>query len=166
MKKIVGSLGLILLCFISPASQAGKIVSLGVQDALLASEAAKTFRDRLSAETASAEKNVVSLERQARDLQAKLKANQGLAAPEEQQKLQLQFQKVFQEYQRQGQALQQQRAEAEQKFIADMRPKLDAVIMKLIKEQEISLILNRQSTIYMEPGIDITPEVVKRLNAE
>ena len=154
------------LVFNLQAAQASKIVALGVQDALLASNAAKAFRDKLAADTATEEKNVVALEKRSRDIQAKLRSSKDLSTDEQLNQLQLQFQKTYQEYQRQGQALQQARAEREQKFLSEMRPKLDAVIRGLIEEQEISVILNRQSTIYMEPGIDITPEVVKRLNAE
>lgn len=148
------------------AAYAGTIVALGVQDALLASNAAKAFKEKLAADTAADEKNVVSLEKQARDIQTKLQASKDLSTAEQLNQLQLQFQKVYQEFQRQGQALQRERAEREQQFLSEMRPKLDTVIRGLIEEQEISLIVNRQSTIYMEPGIDITPEVVKRLNAD
>lgn len=147
-------------------AQAGVIVALGVQDALLASDAAKTFREELAAQTASAERSVLDLESQARELRTKIQTNQDLMSRDELNALQLQFQKTFDEYQRQGQALQQNRAEQEQRFISDMRPKLDQIIRKLIEERDISLIVNRQSTIYMEPGIDITPEVLKRLNEE
>ena len=142
---------------------AGEVVALGVQDALLASNAAIAFRESLATETAEAENSVRELEAQARDIQSKAQVA-GLAKADA-ERLELQFQKVYQQYQKQAQALQQLRAEREQAFIAQMRPKLDSVIRQLIEEREISVILNRQSTIYMEAGIDITPEVVKRLNA-
>ena len=142
---------------------AGNVVALGAQEALQASEAAKAFREKLIEETAGAEKRVQELELQARELQKKAQA-QGVST-EEAQRVQLQFQKVYQEFQQQAQALQQNRAEREAAFIAEMRPKLDQVIRQLIDEQDISVILNRQATIYMEAGVDITPEVVKRLNA-
>lgn len=142
---------------------AGNVVALGAQEALQASEAAKAFREKLIEETAGAEKRVQELELQARELQKKAQA-QGVST-EEAQRVQLQFQKVYQEFQQQAQALQQSRAEREAAFIAEMRPKLDQVIRQLIDEQDISVILNRQATIFMEAGVDITPEVVKRLNA-
>lgn len=145
------------------SAAAGSLVALGPQEALLASNAAIAFKEALSQETASAEKSVRELEQQARDLQAKAQS-EGLAK-DEAQRAQLQFQKVYQQFQQQAQALQQLRAQREQAFIEEMRPKLDTVIRQLIEERGISVILNRQSTIYMEAGVDITPEVVKRLNA-
>jgi len=142
---------------------AGSVVALGVQEALQASNAAFAFKESLLKETESAEKRVQELETQARELQQRAQTS-GLDS-DEAKRTQLQFQKVYQEFQRQAQALQQNRAEREAAFIAEMRPKLDQVIRQLIEEQDISVILNRQATIYMEAGVDITPEVVKRLNA-
>lgn len=49
--------------------------------------------------------------------------------------MKIQFQKVFTEYQRNGQALQQKRMEREQAFIQEMRPKLDKVIRELIEKK-------------------------------
>lgn len=163
MKRLLQSASFCLAAMLgSTAVYSGIIVALGAQDALLASDAAKAFQETLLNETASAEKSVRELEQQARELQAKAQGASG----EDAQRAQLQFQKVYQQFQQQAQALQQQRAEREQAFIAEMRPKLDAVIRQLIEERDISVILNRQSTIYMEAGVDITPEVVKRLNAQ
>lgn len=153
---------LLLSLWASTSGLAGSIVALGAQEALLASDAAKAFQETLLSETAAAEKSVRELEQQARELQAKAQDASG----EDAQRAQMQFQKVYQQFQQRAQALQQQRAEREQAFIAQMRPKLDAVIRQLIEERDISVILNRQSTIYMEAGVDITPEVVKRLNAQ
>ena len=146
---------------LSTVTAAGSVVALGAQEALLASDAAIAFREKLVSETASAESSVRELEEQARELQAKAQSASG----EDAQRAQLQFQKVYQQFQQQAQALQQKRAQREQEFIAQMSPKLDAIIRQLIEERDISVILNRQSTIYMEAGVDITPEVVKRLNA-
>jgi len=160
---IVRSILLFCVISISPLVWSGQIVALGAQEALLASDAARVFREKLLNETATAEKRVQELETQARELQQRAQTS-GLD-DDEAKRTQLQFQKVYQEFQRQAQALQQNRAEREAAFIAEMRPKLDQVIRQLIEEQDISVILNRQATIYMEAGVDITPEVVKRLNA-
>lgn len=162
MSAMLRRFGLFLFAIsVSALASAGSVVALGAQEALLASDAAIAFREELLSETASAESSVRELEQQARELQFKAQS----AAGEDAQRTQLQFQKVYQQFQQQAQALQQQRAQREQEFIAQMRPKLDSVIRQLIEERDISVILNRQSTIYMEAGVDITPEVVKRLNA-
>ena len=143
---------------------AGSLVTLDVDAALRASESAKEFSASLLQSTQTDEKAVKDLEQQARQLQADLEKSKGLLSTEELQRKQMQFQKVYGEYQKQGQALQQLRAQKEQAFIQGIRPKFDEVIKQLIQERQISVILNRQSAIYTEPGVDITADVVKKLN--
>jgi len=151
------------LWIMSSISYASTIVALGAQDALLASEAAVVFRAQLSADTEAEAAAITELEDQLRRLQARAQTEQ--LSADELERVRMQFEKTRQQFEVQLQALERKRAEREQAFIAEMRPKLDAVIRELIEEQGISVILNRQSTVYMEAGVDITPEVVKRLNA-
>jgi len=162
MRITTGLFSALLLMF-SLQAEAGKVVALGAQDALKASAAAQAFMQTLLDETAVQEKRVVELQQQAEELQVRLQSKE--LSKDEGERLQLQLQKVVTEFQRQGSALQQERAQREQAFIDEMRPKLDAVLRELIEEQDISVILNRQATIYMEAGVDITAEVVKRLDA-
>jgi outer membrane protein len=153
-----------LLVLLASNVNAGAMVLLDVDAALRASEPAKAFSASLLQSTQSDEKAVKDLEQQARQLQADLEKSKGLLSTEDLQRKQMQFQKVYGEYQKQGQALQQLRAQKEQAFIQGIRPKLDEVIKQLIQERQISVILNRQSAIYTEPGVDITADVVKKLN--
>jgi len=162
MRSTAGLFSALLLMF-SLQAEGGKVVALGAQDALKASAAAQAFMQTLLDETAVQEKRVVELQQQAEELQVRLQSKE--LSKDEGQRLQLQLQKVATEFQRQGSALQQERAQREQAFIDEMRPKLDAVLRELIEEQDISVILNRQATIYMEAGVDITAEVAKRLDA-
>ena len=162
MRITTGLFSALLLMF-SLQAEAGKVVALGAQDALKASAAEQAFMQTLLDETAVQEKRVVKLQQQAEELQVRLQSKE--LSKDEGQRLQLQLQKVATEFQRQGSALQQERAQREQAFIDEMRPKLDAVLRELIEEQDISVILNRQATIFMEAGVDITAEVVKRLDA-
>lgn len=82
----------------------------------------------------------------------------------DQQQARLQFQKVFEEYQRKGQALQQKRMEREQDFINEMRPKLDEAIRGLIKEKGYDIVVTKQAAVFAAKGYDITPQVIKLLN--
>ena len=152
------------LFFTTSSVFSGSLVTLDVDAALRASESAKAFSASLLKSTQADEKAVKDLEQQARQLQADLEKSKGLLSNEELQRKQMQFQKVYGEYQKQGQALQQLRAQKEQAFIQGIRPKLDQVIKQLIQERQLSVILNRQTAIYTEPGVDITVDVVKKLN--
>ncbi|NRP16179.1 OmpH family outer membrane protein [Marinobacterium sp. xm-a-152] len=155
-----------LAIFITSAAHAGQAVVLDVQAALQSSNAAEAFRADLVKSTSQQESQVRDLETQAKKMQSDFELNKGLLTQEQIQQKDLQFKKVYGEYQRQLQALQQQRAAMEKEFLEGMRPKLDQVIKALIDEGDISLIINRQSAIYVEPRIDITGEIIKRLNAQ
>ena len=150
----------------SYSATAGSMVVLDVQAALQSSNAAEAFRADLVNSTSQQESQVRDLEAQAKKMQSDFELNKGLLTQEQIQQKDLQFKKVYGEYQRQLQALQQQRAAMEKEFLDGMRPKLDQVIKALIEEGDISLIINRQSAIYVEPRIDITGEIIKRLNAQ
>jgi outer membrane protein len=144
----------------------GRLAVLDVQQALLSSDAAASFRQELQQEFADEQQQLVDLEKQARALREKMQKNAGLSSEEEMQQLRMQFQKAFGEFQRRGQELQQQRAQREQAFLNEMRPRLDEIIRNLIKQQEIDLVLNKQAAIYANPELDITGRVVELLNQQ
>jgi Skp family chaperone for outer membrane proteins len=163
MKLIRGML-LILVAVFSLQVAAESVAVLGVEEALLKSKAATAFRDGLTSELASDEKQLVELEKQAKALQEKMRKNQGLLSAEDAKQLGLQFQKAFGQYQKLGQELQQKRAERERAFLSEMRPKLDQVIRELIKEKGYDVVLAKQSTVFIRTELDITPQVIERLN--
>lgn len=162
LKNLLVSLAILT----TSVAYAGQAVVLDVQAALQSSNAAEAFRADLVKSTSQQESQVRDLENQAKKMQSDFELNKGLLTQEQIQQKDLQFKKVYGEYQRQLQALQQQRAAMEKEFLEGMRPKLDQVIKALIDEGDISLIINRQSAIYVEPRIDITGEIIKRLNAQ
>ena len=99
-------------------------------------------------------------------LRQRFEADQDLMSGDEAQKLKIEIQALNAEYQQLQQYLSNVKAQAEQNFLASMRPALDKVLRQLIAENNISLIINSQSVIYNAAGIDITPKVVELLNLE
>lgn len=164
--KIKHLLGLVLASCISFSANAEKIAVLGVQQALLASEAAADFRNNLKAEFAKDEQKVLDLEKQVKAAREKIGKNKDLVSKEELNKLKIQFQKVFAEYQRSGQALQQKRMEREQAFIQEMKPRLDKVIRGLIEKEGYDAVIAKQATLFAKKELDITPKVVELLNKQ
>ena len=162
--KVVCSL--VLALGISFNANAEKIAVLGVQQALLASEAAADFRAKLKSEFAKDEQKVLDLEKQVKAAREKVAKNKDLVSKEELKKLKIQFQKVFAEYQRAGQALQQKRMEREQAFIQEMKPRLDKVIRGLIEKEGYDAVIAKQATLFAKKELDITPKVVELLNKQ
>ncbi|GGO78842.1 Skp-like protein [Marinobacterium nitratireducens] len=164
MKYIQSALLALVMMFSFQAAAADKVAVLGVEEALLKSDAAADLRDQLKREFSGEEKQLLELEKQAKALQEKLRKNQGLQSKEDEQKLRLQFQKAFGQYQKQGQELQQKRAERERGFLAEMRPKLDEVIRDIIKKEKYDVVIAKQATVYSDKSVDITQTVIDALN--
>ncbi|MBY4675651.1 OmpH family outer membrane protein [Marinobacterium arenosum] len=157
---------LALAALFSLPALAEKVAVLGIQEALLSSQAAKDFRLELQQQLSADEKQLAELEKQAKAARDKVQKNKDLVAKDELKQMNLQFQKVFAEYQRQGQALQQKRAQAEQAFLAQMRPKLDTVIRQLIEQEQYDLVVAKQATLFAKKELDITARVVELLNKQ
>ena len=165
MKLVVRMAATLLLVF-SAQVMAGSVAVLGVEEALLSSDAAKNFREELQKEFADDEKQLVELEKQARELRDKLQKNAGLASEEDIKQMRMQFQKAFAEYQRRGQELQQQRNERQQAFIAEMRPRLDKAIRELIEKEKYEVVVAKQATVYSANSVDLTPKLIELLNKQ
>ncbi|MBV0932504.1 OmpH family outer membrane protein [Marinobacterium weihaiense] len=165
MKRFTRAVALGAMLF-STQALAQNVAVLGVEEALLTSDAAKSFREELKKEFADDEKQLVELEKQARELRDKLQKNAGLASEDDIKQMRMQFQKAFAEYQRRGQAMQQQRAEREQAFIAEMRPRLDKVIRQLIEDEKFDVVISKQATVYTADSADLTERVTQLLNKQ
>lgn len=160
------SLVAVVFVLFSVSAMAEKVATLSVQQALLSSKAAEDFRAKLKSEFGSEQKQLVELESQAKKMQQDMQKNQGTQSKEVADKQRMQFQKVYAEYQRLGQELQQKQRDREQAFLQEMRPKLDTVIRKLIETEGYDLVVNKQATIYAKPELDITQTVIDLLNKQ
>ena len=96
-------LGLILTLGISITPSAQSIAVVDIQAALLTSNAAKQYQESLKAEFAKNQQSVVDLEKQVKAARDKAAKNKDLVSADELNKMKMQFQKVFAEYQRAGQ---------------------------------------------------------------
>lgn len=152
------------LMLLAAQAYAGKTVVLDVQKALLSSNAASALREEMKKEFADDQRQLLDLEKQAKSLQEQIQKKAGLSSDKEMEQLRLQFQKAFAEYQRRGQELQQRKAQKEQAFASEMKPKLDEIMMNMIKKDDIDLIVTKQAAIYADPKLDITARVIELLN--
>lgn len=151
----------------SALAAADKVATLSVQQALLASKASEEFRQKMAAEYKPVENRLADMRQQVQKMQAELQTAQANGSSQaDLQKKNLQFQKLVTEFQRQGQELQLEQREKEQEFLKKMRPRLDAVIRDLIEKGNYDLVINKQSTIYAKPELDITAQVVELLNKQ
>lgn len=139
---------------------------LGVQEALLSSQAANDFRAQLEREFSGEENAVMDLERQAVDARDRMQQNRGLVSEQEFQQLGLQFEKAYVAFQNRAEELNQRRMEREEEFLAQMKPKLDQAIRTLIENEKVDIVVAKQATVYTSNAVDITPRVIELLNQQ
>ncbi|PIE24979.1 MAG: hypothetical protein CSA60_02310 [Neptuniibacter caesariensis] len=159
-------LAMILAVCFSFNANAEKIAVLGVQQALLESDAAASFRSKLKSEFSKDEKKILDLEKQVKSAREKLAKNQGVVSADEFKQQSIQFQKLVAEYQRASKTALQKKMEREQAFLKEMKPLLDKVIRDLIKKKGYDLVINKQAVLFNKHALDITPEVVELLNKQ
>jgi outer membrane protein len=150
----------------SQLAMADAIVVLKAEQAIFATAKALALGQQLSEQLKPQTTRFDAMGLELQGLQQRLAADKDIMSSDEVKALQADIQALSSEYQQLKQYLSNANMQAEQEFLANMRPALDKVLRKLIEENEISLIINGQSVIYNAAGIDITGKVVELLNLE
>ena len=142
------------------------IVVLKAEQAMFATQKAIVLGQQLSAQLKPQTTRYDSMGLELQALKQRFEADKDLMSSDEVKKITLEIQGLGNEYKQLKQYLANVKAQAEQEFLASMRPALDRVLRRLIEENNISLIINGQSVIYNTASIDITPKVIELLNLE
>lgn len=64
------------------------------------------------------------------------------------------------------QAMQQQAQQMEQQLIQRLTPQGEAALKEIIDERNLDAVINRQAAIYTNNSVDITAELIEKLNEE
>lgn len=163
MKSVLGFLVAVTLSF---NAHAEKIAVVGLQEALLSSQAHANFRKSLKSEFSKDQQKLLDLEKQVKAVRTKIEKNKDLASKDELKQMQIQHQKVFVEYQKSAQSLQQRGMQREQAFLQEMKPKLDKVVRELITKEGYDVVLAKKATVFSKNELDITAKVVEMLNKQ
>ncbi len=142
------------------------IVVLKAEQAMFATQKAIVLGQQLTAQLKPQTTRYDAMGQELQALKQRFEADKDLMSTDEAQKITLEIQGISNEYKQPKQYLSNVKVQAEQEFLASMRPALDRVLRRLIEENNISLIMNGQSVIYNTASIDITPNVIELLNLE
>ena len=141
-----------------------RIVLVDLDGVLRAADANNRVRELLDGQRAKFQEEFraieVNLQQSERDLLAKRK----LMAKDEYEKLVIAFQARVSSVQKEIQYKRQSIDDAYQKAASDIRKLAIEVIKKIASEREIDLILNRDSSVIFLPHLNISDEVLTRLN--
>ena len=164
LKKLaLRSLWLLILAA-GPAAAELKIAVLDTQRALVASEEAQALLQQAQQELQAEEEAVKSLGEEIIANQEKLQTDGEVMSPTEQRRLQKDIEDKQIDYQFLVNKLQKQVNDRRQELLAQMVPKIDAVLKDLIELEGYDLIMERGNLRYVNTKHDITRKVTEKLN--
>ena len=167
MKYLVKFFVVTYLLFIyTHASAEQKIAYLDIKFVLNNSKAGKGAQDFLQKSFKENQKIFLDKENSLKKEESDLLAQKSILTKEEYEKRSNSLRKKVIDYQSQRKAslekIARQRAEARQKLL----DRLDPILQTYIKENEISLIIDRKNVLVGNANLDITNTIVEKLNKE
>ncbi|RDL44747.1 OmpH family outer membrane protein [Marinomonas piezotolerans] len=159
-------IGLVFAALISVQAYAAEIAVLDFHGALLQSnagqEAAKAPRQQVDQMRVRLDKEDDAL----REMVESLKRDELTLAPEDVQKRRQAINEKQNQLRSMVSAMQQQAQQMEQKLIRDLTPRGEAALKEIIEERKLDAVLNRQAALYTNNSVDITAELIEKLNKE
>ncbi len=161
MKKLLGAfIGLLLISNVN----ATEVAVVDFRAALLQSnagqEAAKVPQQKVAEMDARIKQEQAKLEASANEL----KRDELTLSAEEFQKRRQALAVQQNQVRALAANMQRQAKELEQQLIQSLTPQGEAALKTLIEERKLDLVINRQLSLYANTGVDITSELVKRIN--
>ena len=141
-----------------------RIVLVDLDGVLRAADANNRVRELLDGQRAKFQEEFRAIEVNLQQSERDLLAKRELMAKDEYEKLVIAFQARVSSVQKEIQYKRQSIDNAYQKALSDIRELAIEVITKIASEREIDLILNRNSSVIFLPHLNISDEVLTRLN--
>ncbi|WP_207061752.1 OmpH family outer membrane protein [Motiliproteus sp. SC1-56] len=154
------------LCLLPVAAWGETIAVLDIESAIRASKPADEFRQQLNEEFSTEQAQLRQLQEQGNALQEKAQKEADFLSEEERQRLMGDIQAKYQEFQQLSNRLKQRSQQREQAFLEQLRPQVEAILQKMVDDQDIDVILNKKALVYAKPDLDLTQAVVDKLNQQ
>jgi outer membrane protein len=142
-----------------------KIALVDWREALMNSNIAKKeiakMRTLLETEQDKLTKHKNKLSQEQQELQKDIE----LMTEKEQNVTKQKFVVKVQEYNFLVQQLQQVQIQKENALLEQMRPKMSEAVNQIVERDSYDLVLNKATVVFFKPAHDITPDVIKLLNA-
>ncbi len=129
----------------------------------LGQKAQETIKDKFG----DKQKAFAEEEQAIRQMQQTLARDQALMSQAELDKKKADIQKRVQEFQKKAAEVQQQLAKEQNRLTGEIMGPAQEVITALAKEKKVSAVFERRQSglLYIEDSLDLTPEVIERLDA-
>jgi outer membrane protein len=164
-------LALVALAFLGTGAaeaQTLKIGYLNSQEVLNNAPGASEAQARFDEEMQGYQTEIQQLEEELRGMEQALQQQQLTLSPEAKANREQQLQAKLQEYQQRGTQLQEQAARRRAELVQPVMDRITAIIEQLREEGGYSLILDLAagSIVAADPALDLTQEVIRRLEAQ
>lgn len=147
-----------------PALAETKIAVVDLRQALFSSNDAKAFSDQLKKDFSDDEAKVRSAQDEARKLKQRLEKDSAMMNDTERSKLAGEFQDKVKEFNYLKQRLDSTVSSRKQAFLEKKRPDVDKAVKELLSEHNLDLILPSEAVVYAKPDMDLTTELLDKLN--
>ena len=154
-----------VMAFASVPAAAQSIAVLDYQMALLESEAAKRYSVDAEKKFGSQLQRLQNLEAEAKRLQERMQRDGDKLAQSELEKIELEFRQKAREFQTQSRELNEAKAQSDRQMLEQLKPKLDSAVEAIIKAGNYDLVIDRAAVVEVKPNLDITRQVIERLNS-
>ncbi|MDX9687016.1 MULTISPECIES: OmpH family outer membrane protein [Halopseudomonas] len=144
---------------------AQSIAVLDYQMALLESDAAKRYSVDAEKKFGSQLQRLQNLEAEAKRLQERMQRDGDKLGQTELERLELEFRQKAREFETQSRQLNQEKAQADREMLEQLKPKLDQAVETVIQAGNYDLVIDRSAVVDVKPNLDITRQVIERLNS-
>jgi outer membrane protein len=161
---------LFALFVLAAAAQAANPVSIGyvdMQRVILESKQGKAAQSALEKKYEAPQKQLGEEEQAIRQIQQKTSRDAALMSQAELDKRSAELQGRIQKFQQQALATQEELGKDKAKLGGNIVKAANEIIAKLAEERKLSAVFERSASglLYIQDGLNLTDEVVKRLNA-
>jgi outer membrane protein len=168
MNRIASLLALLMLCSPLSAAEPAAIGYVDMQRVIEQSSLGKQARETLEEKFADPQAALAKEEQAIRQLQETTSRDAALMSEAELEKRKTEIQERAVQLQRNAAAAQRELAQEQAKLGAGIIRPAQEIIAELAEEKKLSAVFERSQSglLYIEDGLNLTDEVVERLNAK
>ena len=158
--------GALMMATASFAAAETNIAILNVQGVVLSSNMASNFKSQLEREMKPRQDSLKAMAEELKKMQEDGTRDADFLSEDQKRDLTQRYGTKLREFQRMQNDMGREQAEKEQAFVESVRPKLDAVVNRIVEQRNIELLLDRRSVLFATgSAVDISQEALDALNA-
>ncbi|MFK8029341.1 MAG: OmpH family outer membrane protein [Gammaproteobacteria bacterium] len=158
--------GALLMFTASFAAAQTNIAVLNVQGVVLSSNQANDFKAQLEREFKPRQDSLKAMAEELKKMQEDGARDADFLSDDQKRELTQRYGSKLREFQKMQNDMAREQQEKEQVFVESVRPKLDAVVNRIVEQRNIDLLLDRRSVLFAKgSALDISQEALDALNA-